>query len=74
MKHEEPITENLAIIVERTDELLSLCARVKNNNDILREENNALKHERDALREKTHIVHERVKKMINEIKELESRA
>ena len=65
---------HLAILSQRVDQLLTLCGRLTQENQALREQHDALETERDELRDKYEHSRARIEAMIVRLKSLEQSA
>ena len=64
--------EDLGRLAKKVNDLISLCDRLKLENEALREQRGTLAEERAVLLEKNELARSRVEAMINRLKAMES--
>ena len=65
-------SEDIARLSDKISELITLCDRLKLENETLREQRGSLAEERALLLEKNELARTRVEAMINRLKTMES--
>lgn len=63
--------DDLKVLENRIDELISACQRLKSENSLLKSEHDSLSAQHVKLTEKTRVARERIEAMIGRLKALE---
>jgi cell division protein ZapB len=67
----DSLAEQIALLEQRVDALMSVCARLQRENRMLRDSQASLNAERAALLEKNETARSRIESMISRLKALE---